>query len=558
MSMFANVRKMLAGSGSPGGSSDVGREVTIKGFTVTIQEAIAQGGFAVVFLATDASGRQYALKQVRVHDQESLASTTMEIDVMSSLTEHSNVVKLYASDVRPSGKFAEYLLLMEYCPGGHVVDIMNRRLNRPFEEKEVLKIFSDVCLGLAALHHQDPPVIHRDIKCENVLLSASHGCFKLCDFGSATKRAVLPGKENPAALVEEDLNKYTTLVYRAPEMVDLYCNREINTKADIWALGCLLYKMCFFQDAFEESTLSILSAKYTIPESCRFSAGLLELLAHMLEKDPELRWDIDQVTQQAFALRGLKCPLLASRKGSMISLKQSPERPLAAAASAAPAASAPPAATSTTPGVSRNAKHRDTFANIRTPSKSRSATPSRSDPFTPSTDPFTPTADPFTPTASSNPFSTPSASMQSAGWGFFSESGAEASSASDPRRASASAAPDRKAPPPPRAPSSGLGHRRAVSEGVAALSLSEEPGSTDNNPFFSPSVPSTPVSKAPPRRQRPASVTNPFAVDSPGATVHKAAPPPPSSQVRKAVQQAAGSHVAKANAFLAELDGDEV
>ncbi len=57
---------------------------------------------------------------------------------------HANIIKLFASGMRPNGRFTEQLILMEYCPGGHVVGIMNRRLNRRFVESEVLKVI--VCV----------------------------------------------------------------------------------------------------------------------------------------------------------------------------------------------------------------------------------------------------------------------------------------------------------------------------------------------------------------------------------------------------------------------------
>ena len=55
-------------------------------------------------------------------------------------------------------------------------------------------------------------------------------------------------------------------MYRAPEMVDLYSNKPVNVKADIWALGCLLFKLCFKEHPFEDSAkLRILNANYKIP-----------------------------------------------------------------------------------------------------------------------------------------------------------------------------------------------------------------------------------------------------------------------------------------------------
>lgn len=89
--------------------------------------------------------------------------------------------------------------------------------------------------------------------------------------------------------VDEDIKKYTTLSYRsgpetvkspsefpfspfrAPEMVDLYSGKSITTKADIWALGCLLYKLCFFSLPFGESTLAIQNGNFTFPDSSKYS-----------------------------------------------------------------------------------------------------------------------------------------------------------------------------------------------------------------------------------------------------------------------------------------------
>ena len=74
---------------------------------------------------------------------------------------------------------------------GHVVQLMNEHINSGFSESLVLKIFTDTCEAVAKLHHADPPVIHRDLKVENILRS-DRGDFVLCDYGSATRRVVIP------------------------------------------------------------------------------------------------------------------------------------------------------------------------------------------------------------------------------------------------------------------------------------------------------------------------------------------------------------------------------
>ncbi|ORX63650.1 kinase-like protein, partial [Linderina pennispora] len=121
------------------------------------------------------------------------------------------------------------------------------------------------------MHYQRPPVLHRDLKVENILVGDSD--YKLCDFGSATDQLVQPDRRVVA--LEEEIQRYTTLEYRAPEMIDLYLQRGITEKADIWALGVLLYKLCYYCTPFDNaSPLAILNAEYSIPERPSYSKQL--------------------------------------------------------------------------------------------------------------------------------------------------------------------------------------------------------------------------------------------------------------------------------------------
>uniref|UniRef100_A0A0C9R9B2 AAK1_0 protein n=2 Tax=Fopius arisanus TaxID=64838 RepID=A0A0C9R9B2_9HYME len=287
-------------------NSYLGKVFVVGRHTVTVEEVLAEGGFAIVFLVKSSSGR-YALKRMYVNNEHDLNVCKREIQIASNLSGHKNIIGYVDSSItHTGGGVHELLLLMPYCKC-HVLQMMNNRLQAGFSESEVLQIFCDVCEAVSRLHHCQTPIIHRDLKVENILLADS-GHYVLCDFGSATGKVLNPSIQG-AAGVEEEIKKYTTLSYRAPEMVDMYSGKSITTKADIWALGCLLYKLCFFTLPFGESTLAIQSGNFTIPDNSRYSKGLHNLIRYMLEPDPDIRPDIYQVSAIAFQIQGKDNPV---------------------------------------------------------------------------------------------------------------------------------------------------------------------------------------------------------------------------------------------------------
>ncbi|XP_070621206.1 AP2-associated protein kinase 1 isoform X3 [Erythrolamprus reginae] len=322
MKKFFDSRREQAGSGAGsvslggGGSSStgpgsgyVGRVFNVGRQQVTVEEVVAEGGFAIVFLVRTSNGMKCALKRMYVNNEYDLQVCKREIQIMRDLVGHKNIVGYIDSTINSvsSGDVWEVLILMDFCRGGQVVNLMNQRLQTGFTENEVLQIFCDTCEAVARLHQFKSPIVHRDLKVENVLLH-DRGHYVLCDFGSATNKSQNPQLEG-VNVVEEEIKKYTTLSYRAPEMVNLYSGKLITTKADIWALGCLLYKLCYFTLPFGESQVAICDGNFTIPDNSRYTQDMHCLIRYMLEPDPDKRPDIYQVSYFAFKQAKRECPV---------------------------------------------------------------------------------------------------------------------------------------------------------------------------------------------------------------------------------------------------------
>jgi AP2-associated kinase len=309
---FANSAPTLPTQAPPAGTFLPGTKVHVGDHRVIIDRYLSEGGFAhvyVVQLPRAVDGNQKAvLKRVAVPDKDHLANMRTEVETMKRLRGQKHIVKYidsHASQLKGGGY--EVFLLMEFCQGGGLIDFMNTRLQNRLTEPEILKIFTDVAEGVACMHYLKPPLMHRDLKVENVLISTSGSSriYKLCDFGSAAPARPAATSAAEGRLIEDDINRHTTLQYRSPEMIDVYRKQPIDEKSDIWALGVFLYKLCYYTTPFEEAgQMAILNAKFKFPAYPRFSDQLKLLIASMLRENPSDRPNIYQVLQKACQLDG--------------------------------------------------------------------------------------------------------------------------------------------------------------------------------------------------------------------------------------------------------------
>ncbi|XP_020860932.1 LOW QUALITY PROTEIN: cyclin-G-associated kinase [Phascolarctos cinereus] len=312
MSLLQSALDFLAGPGSLGGAASrdhtdfVGQTVELGDLRLRIKRVIAEGGFAFVYEAQDlGSGKDYALKRLLSNEEEKNKAIIQEVCFMKKLSGHPNIVQFCSAasigkEESDTGQ-AEFLLLTELCRGQLVEFLKKVESKGPLSCDTVLKIFYQTCRAVQHMHKQKPPIIHRDLKVENMLIS-NQGTIKLCDFGSATTVSHYPDYSWTAqkrAMVEEEITRNTTPMYRTPEIIDLYSNFPIGEKQDIWALGCILYLLCFRQHPFEDGAkLRIVNGKYSIPPNDTRYTVFHDLIRSTLKVNPEERLSITELVNQ--------------------------------------------------------------------------------------------------------------------------------------------------------------------------------------------------------------------------------------------------------------------
>src|SRR5215469_8257933 len=191
-----------------------------------VRSRIAHGGMATVYLATDTRlDRQVALKVMHAElarDEEFVSRFTGEAKSVARLS-HPNIVAVF--DQGSDGQFL--YLAMEYVPGRTLRSLLRERGRFPADA--ALGIMDAILSGLAAAHAAG--IVHRDVKPENVLLTAD-GQVKVVDFGLA--RAQAAASNTRAGLV------IGTVAYIAPEQVT---SQVTDARTDVYAAGVLLFEL---------------------------------------------------------------------------------------------------------------------------------------------------------------------------------------------------------------------------------------------------------------------------------------------------------------------------
>ncbi|KAI2463614.1 kinase-like protein [Annulohypoxylon bovei var. microspora] len=255
--------------------------------------------FGRVYKANDLRTAQVvAVKIIDVDESDTLnpkladtySEILKEINALQRLSQSGAQNINHVIEALPVGK--AMWMVTEYCAGGSVATLMKPTAPGGLLEKWIIPILREVAVAIYWVHKEG--IIHRDIKCANVLVTET-GAVQLCDFGVA-------------GMMETKLDKRSTFIgtphWMAPELFDQ--NAQYGTEVDIWAFGSMVYEIASGLPPNVRANVGLpqlgdyLREHLPRLDSDQYSDPLRDLVAFCLEENPSKRPSIEQVQQHPY------------------------------------------------------------------------------------------------------------------------------------------------------------------------------------------------------------------------------------------------------------------
>ena len=256
---------------------------------------LGSGGMGVVYQALDLQfSRHVALK---VLDADMVAHPTarrrmqQEAEALSRI-EHPNVVRLFEAFELDS----RVVLVLELVAGGTLGDIIG---DNGVTCRQALPLLAGILAGLQAIH--DAQLVHRDVKPENVLLTAA-GVPKLADLGVARDT-----QSTKQGLTTQLGTRLGTPYYMSPEQAQ---GLAVDARSDVFSMGVLAFELLTGQHAFDgPSEIEVLAAIVREPPPLqrligRCSPQTIDVIAQSLAKQVDDRFGSARAMARALALSG--------------------------------------------------------------------------------------------------------------------------------------------------------------------------------------------------------------------------------------------------------------
>lgn len=251
--------------------------------TYEVERYLGEGAFAEVYRVKHRFLGRHAMKVFKA-----LGMTFKEIEeilseaLLLSQIGHPNIVRVFDANISNSPKGIFGYFTMEYVAGGSLDKFWQSYAQRIIPVDVTVQIIKQICLGLSVAHSENPPIIHRDIKPQNILIGydAEGIRARISDFGLAKH-------VNPLTLMASAKG---TKIFKSPEVFKNYkCDSCIG---DVWAIGCILYLLLTDRLPFAEI------AEAEIFEYSNFKVPVIPPSRLNLSVNPLL----DQITLKALSI----------------------------------------------------------------------------------------------------------------------------------------------------------------------------------------------------------------------------------------------------------------
>ncbi|KAI8854857.1 kinase-like domain-containing protein [Chytridium lagenaria] len=205
-------------------------------------KSLGKGAYKEVFKAfDDEEGFEVAWNRLRLDHlrKQDAARILSEIQILQSLR-NENIINLFSAWTAPSGLDGRerVIFITELMTSGTLKSYL-RRTKGPLKPKVLKSLCRQVLAGLHYLHSRSPPIIHRDLKCENIFINGNNGQAKIGDLGLA----VVKNKEHVSSVLG-------TPEFMAPELYD----EKYDEKVDIYAFGMVVIEIVTKEYPYSECT----------------------------------------------------------------------------------------------------------------------------------------------------------------------------------------------------------------------------------------------------------------------------------------------------------------
>ncbi|KDP22777.1 hypothetical protein JCGZ_00364 [Jatropha curcas] len=202
------------------------------------REILGKGAMKTVYRAFDeVLGMEVAWNQVKLNDvlnsPEELQRLYSEVHLLKNLN-HDSIIKFYTSWIDVNRR--SFNFITEMLTSGTLREY--RKKYQQIDIRAVKNWARQILHGLAYLHGHDPPVIHRDLKCDNIFINGHLGQVKIGDLGLA---AILRESQHAHSVIG-------TPEFMAPELYE----EEYNELVDIYSFGMCVLEMLTSEYPYSE------------------------------------------------------------------------------------------------------------------------------------------------------------------------------------------------------------------------------------------------------------------------------------------------------------------